>query len=652
MLIGILLFIAALASSNRKKRQALESLEEAHHDLTQSHQVDSERNLVLELVGRNESLDVILDLVAQTTQRREPDAMCAISVRKGDHLVQYAAPGLPAEFREATHVISIGKNATSCGAAATLGKLSIAEKFDGDPLWEHYQDVARRNNIQACFSTPLFSVTHEIIGTLALYWRKPRALAENDRLILESAGRLAAVAIEHRQLYDQLAFQAQHDSLTELPNRLLLHDRLKQALELAKRRKEKLGVFWLDLDRFKHVNDTLGHRAGDMLLRQVAQRLTSCVRASDTIARIGGDEFVLVASGLHEENDAQIVANKILTAMQEPFMVLEHQINVSGSVGVSLYPDHSLETANLIRHADAAMYVAKQAGKNTFHFFAPAVAEAADRRLEIEKRLRLAIQNSELELHYQPLVDADLKWHALEALLRWHSPELGNISPSEFIPVAEESGLISALGQWVLRRACWQAVEWRSQGLPPLRIAVNISSIEFERPDFVQSLHTILAETGADPALLELELTERVVMKEITDSMASLEEIRTLGVSISIDDFGTGYSSLSYLHYLTADSIKIDRSFIVNIAGDNRNTYSVVLAIIQMAHSMKMHVIAEGVETEDQMAALLRAGCDLMQGYLLARPMPAAAVEQQLLTIPADVGNPPLVEALQHHPNT
>ena len=540
------------------------------------------------------------------------------------------APSLPPDFRRFLESLPAQRGLASSSTEAYAGKPVVMDTSGVDSLSEGCREFAVRHGIQDGWRAPLFSGTRELIGTLTAYWREAQTLDPQRMAKFESAAQLAAVAIEHRQLYNRLAFQAQHDVLTELPNRLLLHDRLQNALLQAKRHRNKVAVIWVDLDRFKQINDTLGHRTGDMVLRTVAQRLTQCVRATDTVARVGGDEFVLVVAELTDEQGALRVAQKLLDAFQPSFLDLQPELHITASIGVSFYPDHGTDAGVLVRNADEAMYVAKQAGKNTYCFFAPELRQKAMRKLEIEKYLRSAMQESQLGVHYQPLMDLNRNLRAVEALARWNSPELGPVSPDEFIPIAEESGLILQIGSWVLKQACCQGVEWQRRGFSPVRIAVNVSAVQFVRPDFTAMLSDILSETGMNPELLELELTETALMTNLQDASRKVDSIREMGISVSIDDFGAGYSSMNYVHQLAVDCIKIDRSFIRDLGFGGRNTQSVVEAIISMAHGMKLRVVAEGVETEQQFSALDRLGCDLIQGYLLKRPGSAESIEQMM----------------------
>lgn len=425
-----------------------------------------------------------------------------------------------------------------------------------------------------------------------------------------------------RQRHDHLQQLAHFDNLTRLPNRVLFYDRLTQALLQAARLEQNVAILFVDLDHFKDINDTLGHRIGDLLLMEVAKRLQEIVRACDTVARMGGDEFTLCLQNMEDPDNATLVAQKIVTNLARPYLIEGEEIFVTASVGITLFPADGLSVDELLKNADTAMYHVKDNGKNMFQFYSQEMNARACKRLTLQNSLRHALERNEFRLYYQPKIDiASRKLTGMEALLRWAHPEKGLIGPDNFIPLAEETGLIVPIGEWVLQSACLQINSWEAQGYPPLRIAVNISPVQFKREDFAESIHRILEETGVNPHFLELELTEGALMQEVESSVEILNRFREIGIHISIDDFGTGYSSLSYLKRFPIDKLKIDRSFIFNLT-ENRDDNAIVTAIIAMAHSLDLKIIAEGVETEDQLAFLIKQGCQEMQGYLYSRPLP------------------------------
>jgi diguanylate cyclase (GGDEF)-like protein/PAS domain S-box-containing protein len=429
----------------------------------------------------------------------------------------------------------------------------------------------------------------------------------------------------------KLAHLAHYDPLTDLPNRLLLCSRLQHAIEQAQRQQSRLALLFLDLDRFKNVNDSLGHQIGDELLRAVTARLGERLRAEDTLARLGGDEFVVLLERIQEPRDAAIVARTLLEALAQPF-VLSHgnEVFIGASIGISLYPDDGRSDSELIMHADVAMYQAKDQGRNAFGFYTRELTDNANQRLEMETKLRRALERGEFVLHFQPQVSLpDGELIGAEVLVRWQHPGQGLIPPNQFIPLAEETGLIVPIGEWVLLEACLQWARWRKAGLAPITLAVNISPRQFRQQDLVKVVQSILDETGVPAAALELELTEGALMHQGEAAENTLRDLKRLGVALAIDDFGTGYSSLAYLKRFPLDQLKIDQSFVRDIALDTSDR-ELVSTIIAMARKLRLKVLAEGVETADQHAYLLEQGCDAYQGYLYSRPLPAAAFETLL----------------------
>ena len=436
--------------------------------------------------------------------------------------------------------------------------------------------------------------------------------------------------ITERKLSEQRIHHiAHHDVLTGLPNRALLQDRLSQAIAYANRSGHPMWVLLIDLDRFKFVNDSLGHKAGDLLLKTVAERLLAAVRASDTVARLSGDEFVAILGESNEATLSPDIVQRVMHAVAQPVILEGKEFFVTCSIGVASY-DGGGNAQHLIEHADIAMYAAKKLGRNSFQFYEPAMNEEAQERLRIENALRKALERGEFALHYQPQVDLDSgRIIGAEALLRWQHPELGLVSPARFIGLAEETGLIVPIGAWVLRTACAQAREWleHSHGHAPMKMAVNLSARQFSQPDLVQMISDVLAETGLPPACLELELTESLFMNDVAQAVSLLHQLKALGVTLSIDDFGTGYSSLSYLRDFPIDVLKIDRSFVNDIATDPDDA-AIVVSVIALAHNLQLRVVAEGVESREQLDFLQQHGCDAIQGYYFSRPVAPDLFEQ------------------------
>ncbi len=435
---------------------------------------------------------------------------------------------------------------------------------------------------------------------------------------------------ERKHAERELSHQAQHDQLTGLPNRRFFETRLEHCIEAARLTDSGLAVLYFDLDGFKLINDTHGHSLGDTLLKQCVRRIQACVRETDILARMGGDEFTLIATGLDDRNNAAGIAEKLLSSFAGSFVVDGHELQVTASLGISLFPSDGNDGNTLLQHADAAMYEAKREGKNRMRFFSPEMNAKVRERLELENHLRRALERGELVVYYQP--EISLRSNDLvrnEALLRWNHPTLGLISPMKFIPIAEETGLIVPIGNWVLEEACRQTKRLCDAGFRA-GVGVNVSSLQFSRPDFLDTVTEILQRTGLSPLLLELELTESVVMQGVDDVAAKIRELRTLGISVSIDDFGTGYSSLSYLQKLRIDNLKIDRSFIRDVPSDP-DALALTKALVSLAHSLGMKVVIEGVETRQQLDAIRGIGCDMVQGFLLGRPAPILEIPELVL---------------------
>ena len=445
---------------------------------------------------------------------------------------------------------------------------------------------------------------------------------------IEYGGRPAALGIafdvtERKRAEEQIKELAYHDALTGLPNRLLFNDRLSVAVAQAHRSASRLAILFLDLDRFKVINDSLGHSLGDRLLQEVAERLQAGVRQGDTVARLGGDEFILLLPGIGRAEDAAKVAEKILETLKFPIRLEDRELFVTASVGISLYPEDGFDVESLIKNADTAMYRAKEQGRDNFQLYTHAMNETAVERLGLESSLRKALPGGQLVLHYQPLLDLVTgKVHGVEALLRWNHPDRGLVQPSEFLNLAEITSLIVPMGPWTLRTACARARAWQEQGHPSLTVAVNLSARQFQQPDLVTQVKRALDDTGLPPSSLDLEVTETHAMQNAEATIMTLRELKRLGVRISIDDFGIGYSSLSYLKRLPIDTLKIDQSFVRDITTDPDDA-AIATAVIALAHTLKLQVVAEGVETQEQLEFLAARHCDRMQGYLFSRPLPA-----------------------------
>jgi diguanylate cyclase (GGDEF)-like protein/PAS domain S-box-containing protein len=721
-------------------------------DITDRNRADQRQlhhNRVLKLLAEKAPMASVLDAMARDVEAINPNMVCSILLLHADgkHLLHGAAPSLPAFYNAAMDGVGIGPDVGSCGTAAFTGQRVIVQDIATHPSWEPYRDLARQANVAACWSQPILSAQGQVLGTFALYHRRPSQPALQDLLLIEDEARLAALAIEKSQadarlhlaatvfsharegimivgvagtiidvnamfteitgfsredalgqyprvLLDsgrqdgefyrnrkdaldttgywigeiwnrrkngevfaemlsisavrdtegrtqnyvalftditpmkdhqrQLEHIAHFDALTGLPNRVLLADRLQQALTQCVRRARSVAVVYLDLDGFKAVNDIHGHALGDELLVALAQRMRAALRDGDTLARIGGDEFVAVLVDLDRVQDAEPMLERLLRAAAAPVVLAASTLQVSASIGVTVYPQDDSEVDQLLRHADQAMYVAKQAGKNRFHLFDVAQDTAVKTQRESLEHISRALEQHEFSLYYQPKVN--MKTGAVigaEALIRWQHPQRGLLAPAAFLPVIENHPISEAIGEWVIDTALRQMVLWKAAGLD-LKVSVNIGARQLQRSDFALRLTQLLGRyPGVAPQSLELEILETSALEDLAQVFQAILSCQTLGVRFALDDFGTGYSSLTHLRHLPAEVIKIDQSFVRDMLHDS-NDLAIVRGVIGLAAAFGREVIAEGVETSEHGVQLLALGCELAQGYGIARPMPAA----------------------------
>jgi len=588
---------------------------------------------VLEAVVLGRPLPVVMDLLCRRVEALAPEVICSVlAIDEQARLRPLAAPSLPAHYSAALDGLAIGPMVGSCGTAAWRQQAVQVRDIARDPLWQDYLALALPAGLGACWSTPIFLAPQRVGATFALYYREPREVAPFHRRMVEACEQLCTVALkshEHQQQIERLAY---FDGVTGLANRSLFTDRVTQALQIASRNGGggPAALLLLDLDRFKTVNDSYGHAIGDEVLRQVAQRLSHCLREADTLARLGGDEFVAWLPGCSGARAMQ-VAEKLLLALQPPLQLAGHApLQISASIGISCYPEDGHLMEQLFKHADIAMYEAKRAGRNCARFFLPAMNQALDERVALEAALRLAMSRSLLSLHYQAKVNLeDGGLVGVEALLRWWDPQRGQVPPDQFIPVAEDCGLVNALDAWVLETACAQLAQWREQGVAIGAVAVNVSPTRFQQDDVAAHVQALLLRHDLRPEQLTLEMTERLVLEQDARTAGQLAQLHAMGVRLSVDDFGTGYSSLGYLKRLPVSELKLDRSFVRDLeteAGDR----ALATAVIGIGRALGLGVVAEGVETEGQRRVLIELGCKVAQGYFFARPQPAAAMADWL----------------------
>ncbi len=581
---------------------------------------------MLGMVAQSLPLENIVSSVVVFIEGQMPGAMGSVQLVSPDgrSLGEPIAPNLPDQYKNELTMWPIGPQAGSLGAAAWSGETVIAHDILVDGLWTGGVAAAAHFGIRSCWSTPIISYQGKVLGTLTFYRSDVSAPTSTQSDLIAMASHMVGIAIERKQSENQIRFLAHHDALTGLPNRVLLEERLTSALNTVPKQGGVITLAFFDLDHFKLINDSLGHEAGDQLLKIVSQRVVACLDADDVVSRMGGDEFVVLTISPSPDRTAAFQRLRALqTAIAAPVTLCGRSLQVTSSLGVACHPDHGDTSGALLASADIAMYRAKACGRNTLRVFSSEMAEFSELRLFRDQELRDAIVGEQLVLHYQPQVDLDSgQVFAVEALVRWRHPERGLLPPSEFIPVAEESGLIVPIGNWVLRAACTQNRAWQISGFPPVVVCVNVSMRQFLEKDWASHVATVLAETGLEPQYLELEITESTIMDDVPASKAILAELEGLGVRLAMDDFGTGYSSLSALKSLPFQCLKIDRSFVKDIP-DDRDDMAITGAIISLAQKLGLRVIAEGVETQAQVDFLRSSGCKEAQGYLFSRPVEA-----------------------------
>ncbi|MGX5843844.1 EAL domain-containing protein [Mesorhizobium sp. ArgA1] len=584
---------------------------------------------ILEMIATSAPLENVLDSLMHLVESQLKGIFGSVLLldKDGMHLRHGAAPSLAKAYMSAIDGSAIGPKTGSCGTAAYRREPVVVTDILQDPLWEDYRDLAAPYGYRSCWSTPILSHQGIVLGVFAMYSMSVREPTETETRLIEFTTHIAGIAIERKRAEDQIHFMANHDALTGLPNRALLEDRLSQAVLYAQRYNRWVTVVFIDLDNFKLVNDTLGHNAGDELLKTVASRLVGCVKATDTVVRLGSDEFVIVL--FDQPANVDVISETLQTirdALAEPVSVAEHRLRLTASIGIANYPKDGTSPDRLLANADAAMYRAKEFGRDNFQFYAPEFNSSAHEKFLLQEELRNALARSEFALLYQPQVDLRSgQILAVEALVRWNHPARGVVSPMMFIPTAEETGLIVPIGDWILHEACRQNKAWQRAGLAPVTVCVNVSARQFREKNLIDRVVNALKESGLEARYLELEVTESLIMQDFELAVATMNGLQELGVQISIDDFGTGYSSLSALKTFPVQRLKIDKSFIDDLATDE-NDQAVTSAVISLGQKLNLRVLAEGVETEDQVTFLRKNNCDEMQGNYFSKPLSAGDI--------------------------
>jgi diguanylate cyclase (GGDEF)-like protein/PAS domain S-box-containing protein len=587
------------------------------------------QNLVLEMIATGAPFFTVLDKINHLVEELSDGVTCSILLADQNKtgFIIGSAPSLPPEYRTSYNEVAIGYTSNQF-----LKKGASISNSSDDVWWENHKDKALMHGLRSCWSAPVFDNQDELLAIFVCYYDEERTPTKLEKLIIEKAVHLTSLAIQHYYAEEKINFMAYHDELTGLPNRRLFDENVNIAIKLYKKEPKKMfGLMYFDLDRFKQINESLGQNIGDLLLKEVAHRLQGCMEGNNVVYRWGGDEFVLFLDDISKE-EVDTIANKILEVLAKPFFIKGHEIYLTPGIGISLFPPDGDNLDELLRKADSAMYQAKKQGRNTYQFFNPLLDLQTREKLDLENQLRKALVKKEFSLHYQPIIDLSTnEISAVEALIRWNHIKRGSIPPDQFIPIAEETGMILTIGEWVLRTACTQMKEWQEAGLQVPTISVNISIRQFYQPNLVTIISQILTETNLNPSCLTIEITESMTM-DVEAATDVLYDLKKLGVNISIDDFGTGYSSFSYLRKFPIDHLKIDKTFIRDIA-KSKEDENIATSILLMAQKLGLKVIAEGVETNEQLGVLRENQCNKAQGFLFSKPISSDDLKELLTNL-------------------
>ncbi|MES9923662.1 MAG: EAL domain-containing protein [Candidatus Thiodiazotropha endolucinida] len=603
-----------------------------HVDITERKKTESylaKNAEILEMIATGKPAPMIYDQIALMYEGRHPGMRCSMLELEEGKLLHGGAPSLPKAYCDAVHGLEYGPSVGSCGTSTYTGQRVLVENIETDTKWAKIKHVALPHGMRCCWSEPIKNSSGKVLGAFGMYYNHPALPNDEESEDLKSAARLAGIVMERDQAQKRIRELAYKDELTGLASRVRFYQQLEESIKTSDRSGRRFALLYIDLDDFKGVNDSLGHDAGDLLLKDIAKCLKSISREIDFLARLSGDEFCIIVKDVDDDYAAAHVAQRCLDMISEPIELSARKFTPSCSIGIAHYPDDGEDLSSMLKAADTSLYSAKEHGKNQFAFYRPELTHRAEHRFRVEQALREAVEKQQLSLVYQPqILMRTGEIIGVEALSRWNHPQLGQIPPTEFIATAERIGMIKPLTEWVLRTACNHAVACRKAGLPAVRMAVNISPSHFLEKDFVFLINRVIEETGMNPTELELEVTENVVQTN-PENLTVFRELKDLGVLIAIDDFGVGYSSFASLKHLTADYLKIDRHFVNDMLSDDE-TQLLITSMIDLGHKLQHRIIAEGVETDDQFEVLNNLGCDTAQGFLFSKPVDADEIRQIL----------------------
>ncbi len=585
---------------------------------------------ILEMIAVGAPTSEIYCAIALLYETRHPGMRCSMLELEDGKLLHGGAPSLPKEYCEQVHGLEYGPNVGSCGTATYTGKRCIVENIETDPRWEKIKHIALPHGMRCCWSEPIISSQGNVLGAFGMYYDHPGTPNEEESKDLTAAARLTSIVMERDHNHKRIEELAYVDTLTKLASRAYFHQYIERLINSSKRYGRRFSLLYIDLDGFKHINDSMGHSAGDDVLRTVSKRLKETCQDVDFIARLCGDEFALVIEGEEDTSNTICLAQRCIDAIGKPMLIQDTKHILTCSIGIAQFPNDGKNALDLLKSADTALYSAKEKGKNCYLFYELKLMEKVKYKFKFEHALREALDKEQISLLYQAKVDINSnKVVGVEALARWRHPEFDHSSPTEFIDVAERIGIIKPITEWILYKACYQAAEWKKSKAQPITIAVNISPSLFLNNDIVTLVKQVLKDTGIKPSMLELEVTENV-MQTNPENISVFKELKNLGVHLAIDDFGAGYSSFASLKHIEIDTIKIDQYFIDDMLGDHHTKF-LISSMIDIAHNFGYKIVAEGVETNEQLLALKELGCDIVQGHLFSKPVS----EKELLAVVA-----------------